>query len=118
MKSEKNKFDPNHHTAEKLANEKSFKARAKLRHALGSQLELTRPAWCADNCEAAGLLAQRLAFVPVVKSGWGPYPHEIQAVAENLVECYMRHVEAFTCAGFASPNEAALEAMKDFDFAV
>jgi hypothetical protein len=118
MKSEKPRFDPEHHTAERLAKDRSFVARAKLREALGSHLELARPAWVADNAQAAGLLAQQLAFVPLVKSGWGPYPHEIQVVAENLVECYMRHVEAFTCAGFMAPSQAALEALKGFDFAV
>lgn len=116
MRSEKSQFDPKYHNAETLAKEKPFTVRVSLLSALAAGLEPYQPTRVGRR--AAEVLAQRLAFVPEVKSGWGPYPEEVQKVAKNLVDCYMAHLDAFTSAGFPAPDEAALDAVKEFHFAV
>lgn len=116
MRSEKNQFNPKYHNAETLAKQEPFTVRVSLLSALVAALAPYQPTRL--GIRAAEMLAQRLAFVPEVKSGWGPYPEEVQKVAKNLVDCYMAHLDAFTSAGFPAPDEAALEAVKGFDFAL
>lgn len=119
MKFEKARFDARYHTiAEKLINEKPFKVRAQLRKALVSCMAPLQTNHFKGDAHVTGLLAQQLAFLPTVKSGWGPMDDDIANVAKNMVDCYQAHLEAFTVAEFPAPAQAALEALKDFDFSV
>lgn len=119
MKNEKTHFVADYHTVPaNLVKEKSFKVRAKLRKALASYLEPLLPTHFNSESQATGLLAQQLAFLPIVKSGWGPSEIDIQTVAKDMVDCYLAHLEGFAQEEFPAPAQAAFEALRDFGFSV
>ena len=69
-----------------------------------------------SDAQAAGLLAQKLALVPPLQRGWPPTEEMVRRAAPGLVAGYFAHYEVFAAEGFPDPSQAALEAMKNFEF--
>jgi len=107
-----------HSVAEKLAENKPFTTRVQLRNALVAYMEPLLPTRFNSDKQATVTLAEKLAFVPLVKSGWGPSEDEIEAVAKDMVDCYLAHAQAFAQKGFQEPAQAALNSLSDFEFSV
>lgn len=124
MKNEKTRFAADYHAVPvKLVTLKPFKVRAKLRLALVAYLDQQMGAHfdrhpLLSAGAGVGLLAQQLTFLVTIKSGWGPTDTEIEKVAKDLVDGYLAHLRALTDEGFQAPAEAALESLKDFEFAL
>lgn len=117
MTSEKAWFDRARHTdPDKLSTSTPFTVRLALRNALLAHL--TSLLYFHDDVPGAELVAEQLAFLPELKSGWGPDESEIQQAATDLADCYVAHRQLFTREGFQDPALAAVEALKAFDFAV
>lgn len=117
MKNDKPKFSAAYHAVPaKLVTTKGFEVRVKLRVALVSYLTSREQSRFVGDATAAGLLAQELAFLVTVKSGWGPTQNEVEGCAKNLVDGYLAHADALAAAGFPAPERAALASLKDFEF--
>lgn len=106
-----------HGDPEKLAREKHFQTRLKLRAAIFARFEPSLSSRFDDD-KAPQLAAQILAFIPAVKSGWGPMQSDIESVAKDLADGYLAHRDAFAKESFPDPHLAAIEALKAFDFSV
>lgn len=119
MPNEKIRFDARWHTVpEQLVEEIPFTVRANLRRALVAYMAPMLPEQFSGDVQAAGILAQELAFLPSVGRGWGPLPQQIETTAKNLVDGYLAHRDAFAQEGFPQPAQAALAALRDYDFAL
>jgi hypothetical protein len=101
-----------------LREEKPVKVRIKLRQSVKVCLEPVAQSKLGCDTQAADLLAQQLAFFPAVNSGWMSSDNEFDKLAQDLVDCYLALLEVFSTEGFAAPAQAALEALKAFDFAI
>lgn len=119
MRNDKTPFQMEYHCkAENVARSQNLRTRIRLYKAL-IELEPFKPhvVMTAAGDEKKEL-AQKLAFIPELKSGWGPGNSDIIAAAEKLAGGYLAHLEVFTSEGFPNPSLAALEALKDYDFEI
>jgi len=105
-----------HTTPESIRQDRKFKTRTRWYAALAAYLTPLASTHFDGDVRRAECLAQQLAFVPEIQRGWGHSEAGMARAAEGLVNCYLAHLQAFTEASFPAPEQAALEALKDFIF--
>lgn len=119
MINDKIAFNSDKHTnPEKLVIEKNFKVRVVVYNALVCYMTDMLDSCFDNDFSSMKILAQQLALVPVIKSGWKPTDQEVATISKNMVDCYFAHFTAFTKNYFPEPKQAAFDMLKKFDFAV